>query len=216
MRFGLDYFLGSFQKMYAAIQNSQWDECAVRYSHGPSPVTYVFRRGAPTHAWEPWVVVGESALLRRLGRSGLGLYAARALHRDDLVGRYDGTVVGTFASRRAALESSQAQRLVRRGHDKLITRKRRHGPGIELVDGDTSGPPYMMRLNDPRGTRLQANVGLTEGGYVKVTQRRVPAFDLGKPLEANASSELRLEYGDEYWAMMDALGSDAAHALEVD
>lgn len=206
--------------MTDAIRNSQWDECAVRYEpandRAPSSVTYVFRRGAPAHAWEPWVVVAESALLRELGRSGLGLYAARPFKQDELVGRYDGTVVGTFESRQAALASPQARRLVRRGHDKIVTRRRDRGPGVELVDGVTSGAPYMMRINDPRGTRLRANVVLTDGGYVKVVQERVPAFDLDKTLEENRKSELRFDYGDGYWAMMDALGADAEHALEVD
>ena len=201
--------------MYAAIQRSQWDECTVRYEHGPSPVTYVFRKGA-SNEWEPWVVVAESALLRRIGKTGLGLYAARSFQRDHVVGRYDGNVVGTYGSRKAALESPEAQRLVRRDHDKLITRKRSNGPGIELVDGGTSGPPYMMRLNDPRGTRLRANVGVTDGGYVKVIQTRVPAFDLDKSLDANVQSELRLDYAGDYWEMMDALGKSAQFAIEVD
>ena len=45
---------------------------------------------------------------------------------------------------------------------------------------------------------------------------RVPAFDLGKTLEENARSELRIEYGDRYWALMDQLGTSVEHALEVD
>ena len=86
---------------------------------------------------------------------------------------------------------------MRHGADKLITRRPSHGPGVELVDGATSGPPFLPRMNDPTrgGTRLQPNVELTPGGWVKVAQRRVPAFDLAADLEGNIGAELRLSYG---------------------
>ena len=133
------------------------------------------------------------------------------------MGLYDGQVVGTHASRDAALASPACARLVRRGHDKLITRRRSHGAGVELVDGETGGPPFLHRMNDPRGTAMRANVELTPGGWVKVTQRRVPAFDLQLGVDANIGAELRFSYGEEeYWAMMDRLGTSVAHAIEVD
>jgi hypothetical protein len=123
---------------------------------------------------------GERGAAPRVGVRGLGLYAARAFKFEDFLGRYDGQVVGTYASRAAALASPQCASRVRHGADKLITRRPSNGPGVELVDGATSGPPFLPRMNDPTrgGTRLQPNVELTPGGWVKVTQRRVPAFDL--------------------------------------
>ena len=51
---------------------------------------------------------------------------------------------------------------------------------------------------------------------MKVIQRRVPVFDLQSGVDANIGAELRLAYGEEYWAMMDRLGTSAAHAIEVD
>ena len=71
-------------------------------------------------------------------------------------------------------------------------------------------------MNDPRGTRLQPNVELTLGGWVKVTQRRVAAFDLAADLEGNIGSELRLSYGgDEYWDLIARIGGSTEYALEV-
>ena len=148
------------------------------------------------------MIVARSAVMQRVGRRGLGLYAARSFKQDDYLGLYDGQVIGTFASRDAALASPACARLVRRGHDKLITRRRSHGGGVELVDGESGGPPFLHRMNDPRGTGMRANVELTPGGWVKVTQRRVPAFDLQQGVDANIGAELRLAYGDEYWGMI--------------
>jgi len=171
----------------------------------------------PGGDWKPWVLVVESCILRRVGARGLGLYAARGFKRDDLVGAYGGAVVGTYGSRREALASPECARLVRRGHDKLITRRPRDGvPGVELVDGDQGGgPPFLHRINDPRGTRLQPNVALTPGGWIQVTQRRVPAFDLDKTLEENIHSELRVSYGDDYWDLHDVLGTQD-YPIDVD
>ena len=195
-----------------SLRDSQWDVTALHWPHGPAQC--VFRRGRG--GWEPWVVVARSAVLHRVGRDGLGLYAARPFRRDEYVGQYDGRVVGAFPSRDAALASAQCARLVRRGHDKLIARRPPHGGGVELVDGEQGGPPFLHRMNDPRGTALRANVELTPGGWARVTQRRVDAFDLGRGIDANAGAELRLGYGDEYWDLMEGLGSSQALAIELD
>jgi hypothetical protein len=154
-----------------ALRVCEWDVCDLHWAHGSTRemqrVQCVFRRvphGASWSDWEPWVVVAESCIMRRVGKSGLGLYAARSFQRDNIVGAYEGAVVGTYPSRQAALASVQCARLVRRGHDKLITRRPRDGGrGVELVDGDQGGgPPLLHRINDPRGTRLQPNVALTK------------------------------------------------------
>ena len=209
-----------------ALRGCEWDVCDLHWAHGSTPemkrVQCVFRRvplGASRSEWEAWVLVAESCILRRVGRTGLGLYAARGFKRDELVGAYGGAVVGTYPSRQAALASPECARLVRRGHDKLITcRPRDGGRGVELVDGDRGGgPPLLHRINDPRGTRLQPNVALTAGGWVQLVQRRVPAFDLEQDHEGNAASELRFSYGDDdYWELMERLGGSAEYALEVD
>ena len=200
----------------AALRGAEWDVVELNWEHGPSPVNCVFRR-VRGDSWEPWVIVARSAVMQRVGRRGLGLYAARGLRQDDFVGLYDGRVVGRFASRRSALESPACTRLVRSGHDKLITRRRSQGAGVELVDGESGGPPFLHRMNDPRGSGMRSNVELTPGGWVKVIQRRVPVFDLQSGVDANIGAELRLAYGEEeYWGMMDRLGTSAAHAIEVD
>ena len=103
--------------MQSELRNCEWDEFTAHWDHGPSPVKYVYRRVAGQTQFEPWVVVARSALLARLNINGLGLYAARSFRRGDYIGKYDGSVVGHFGSREAAMASPQARRLLRRQHD---------------------------------------------------------------------------------------------------
>lgn len=198
-----------------AVDNSEYDEFMVHYQHGP-PVKYISRRVPPSREWHPWVCVGQSAILTRLGREGNGLFAARSFKAGDIVGRYEGSLVGHFATRKAALAAPQTRRLLMRGHDKMVTLRPGRGAGFQLIDGSTAGPPYISLCNDPRNTRLHPNCELTDAGYLRVTAAHVPAFNLNKT--DNAPSELRFEYGQAFWDLHDALGtgSSSQHAIEVD
>jgi len=195
----------------AALRGAEWDQVSVQ--HGRTTVTYIYRR-APGKAWEPWTVVAPSQLLLRLGIDTLGLYAARSFKKDDYVGTYpQHDVVGKYASREEALSAPEARRRLMKGRDKLIT-VRAQGGGVLLVDGEGGGGAEVPRANDPRGTRLKPNCVITEGGYLRVTAARVPAFDLDK--EDNLSSELRISYGDSFWDLHDVLGKSADNAIEVE
>ena len=63
----------------ASLRGSEWDEVGVR--HNGERITYVYRRAAGATRFDPWTIVAPSAILRRLGRDGLGLYAARTFRR---------------------------------------------------------------------------------------------------------------------------------------
>lgn len=197
----------------ADLKYVEWDSVDIHWEGTSQTVKCVFcrsRRGE----WVPWVIVAQSALLDSIDKPGLGLYAARVFNKDDYIGRYDGEIIGTYKTRMEALNSSVCIRRVRRGHDKLITRQKKGM--VELVDGVTAGPPYLHRMNDPRGTMLKPNIQLTPGGFAQVTQTRIPAFDLSKDLKGNRKSELRLSYGDEYWEIIELLGSTREYGIEVD
>ena len=199
--------------MQSQLRHSDWDECGVQYNNGT--VTYVYRRAPGELYFEPWVVVGPSAILARVGARGLGLYAATAFRRDDYVGQYDGRVVGWYPTRAAALSAPETRRLLMRGHDKLLT-VRAQGPGFHLIDGEQCTAPYIPRANDPRGTALHANAEVTDAGWLRITQARVPAFDLQKPLADNIYSELRVHYDEHYWDLHDLLGQTSEYAIECD
>lgn len=188
----------------STLRDAVFDVATLHWEHGPTPIQCVFRRGR--RGWEPWVVVAESAIMRRAGKTGLGLYAARSFRRDEYVGRYDGKIVGEYATRDEALASTACKRLVRRGKDKLITRRRREGPGVELVDGADGPPPFLHRINDPRGSGKRSNVDLTPGGWIRIRQRRVPAFDIDRGVDDNIDAELRFSYGDDYWNLISHVG----------
>ena len=220
-----DFELNKTKMNAADIRSSEWDEVKVQYDHGThgtsgtTTVVYVYRRGPGDKEYKPWVVLGPSALLHRVGKHGFGLYAARSFKRGDYIGKYSGDTLGHFSSREDALDSKQAKYRLRRGNDKLITLRVSGSPGVELIDGSTSGPPYISSCNDPRNIgRITANADLTEYGYLRVTHARIPAFNLDKPLDENQQSELRWDYGgdDTYWNYHDQLGCDAEHALVVE
>ena len=202
--------------MHAMLRRSEWSEVKIHYEHGRSPVTYVYRRDSASDQWEPWVVIAQSAILKRLGITGWGLYAARPFKRNDYVGKMGGTLVGHYATREAAMSAPEARRLLRRGHDKLITVRPSQGPGFDLIDGQGAGPPHIEMANDPRGTRLEPNTELSEYGWLSVTRGRVPAFSLAKTVEGNVDAELRWSYQESYWNLHELMGTDAAHAIEVD
>lgn len=200
--------------MQAAIRHSEWDEVRVR--HRVDSIRYVYRRAPGASQFEPWVVVAPSAIMQRVGQHGLGLYAARTFQRGDYVGQYPRNEVARYPTRAAALAAPETRRLVRRGHDKLIVVRASQGPGFVLLDGEGGGPPHVELCNDPQGTALQPNAVLTDSGWLRIVQARVPAFDLSRSVAQNATSELRIDYGDEYWALQSELGRSATQAIEVD
>ena len=98
--------------MTSAVRDSEWDESPV--CHRGARLRYVYRR-PPNGVWAPWLVVAPSALLRRRGLEGLGLYAARGFRCGSYVGKYAGRRVGWWATRAAAYAAPQVARLARRG-----------------------------------------------------------------------------------------------------
>ena len=206
----------SRKQMLREARESEWDVVRLPPPLVPEPLVSVRRRAPSGARWEPWVIAARSAILAAVRQPGRGLYAARPFKRGDVVGKYAGEVVGRFESRAAALASREADALVRAGHDKLITRHVSGQRGVELVDGASGGPPFLHYINDPRGTRLKPNVGLTDHGYIVVVQEAVPAFDLSKPIEENAKSELRFSYGsDDYWALVGRIGTSPDYAIDL-
>ena len=55
---------------------------------------------------------------------------------------------------------------------------------------------------------------ITEGVYLRVTAALIPAFYFNK--NDNIHSELRISYGDEFWALQDVLGKTAEYPIEID
>lgn len=69
--------------------DSQWSSNTISYHD--STVEYIYRKGEDTNGkWIPWFVLAPSAVLRRTGTAGLGLYVAKHTVRDTVLGRYTG------------------------------------------------------------------------------------------------------------------------------
>ena len=209
--------LGGLELAVLPAKNETWDEIAVNIPGSMSPVLLVYRREPRPARWVPWVVVAPSAIMRRNDLQGLGLYAARRFKDGECIGHYDGWVAGTFDSTVAALKSDTCTKLARSGKDKLITRRVAKERGVQLIDGDSGGPPYLQRMCDPRGTMLGVNAEINDFGKVSVCRSRgIPAFNFERTVEDNIDSEIRIDYGSPYWFLIDRLGKSKRFAIQLD
>ena len=137
---------------------------------------------------------------------GLGLYAARSFSlgpESRFIGRHSGRVIGRYATMQCALQSKVVSQLVNSNHNSIIALHAAGSKGVQLVDGeDGPSPPYVFRINDPRGTRLRPNVMCTQGGWIRLATN-IPAFDMQKDAAQNIGSELRYDYGEDYWDLIE-------------
>ena len=147
---------------------------------------------------EQWLVVAPSALLKLLGLTGKGLYAARPFKKYDIIGKYEGNVAATYPTQREVLECQEAKELTLQGVDKLVAVKAKKG--WALIDA-TNCTSYISMANDPISTGLPANCYLTEGGYLTLRRKYVQAFDFNKSIEENIESELMYSYGSRFWGL---------------
>lgn len=169
-------------------------------------VTRVERSPTPGELqFVPWLLVAPSVLLARLGIEGRGLYALRPFVRGDCIGKYDGQQVGTpQPDSRSAVQQPAVQQLVQSGNVYLMVVRK--APKENVVIDGTFSKSFLQFGNDPTGTRRQASCQLTAGGYVRVLQEHIPAFNMERCLLDNARSEILLCYGDGFWAYHNAMG----------
>ena len=190
----------------AHVREATWDSIAIHYEHtDEKKVVYIYIRRRGNAHYEPWLVRAPSALLARVGAHGMGLYAARRFKPEDVIGKYEGTVVNTYESREHALDSPLVHSVARHGANKLRL-MRSPGGGWDVINGDGAPLPNLSLVNDPHGTRFHENVHVSEWGYMRATAT-IPPFDLTKTIEENIGSELKDSYGDEFWQIHSRLGT---------
>lgn len=174
----------------ADICASEWMSKVIAYQD--ETVEYLYRRGPDTEGtWIPWLVSGPSAVRRRKGNKGPGLYVAKHTVKDTVVFCYSGDVMHTpYASREEALQSSEVKKLIDRGETFLV---KRSDAGWTVLDESTSS---FTLVNDRRHTRplLGINCIISDDGVLRVTRSAMPAFNIHAPLEDNIDSELRTEH----------------------
>jgi hypothetical protein len=91
----------------------------------------------------------------------------------------------------------------------MLTYRVRSGEGISVIDGHGSGPPFLWRANDARGTNKSPNMAFNGTGFGVASRNIAPADPSATSLAAVAGSELLVSYergGSGYWAMHTTLG----------
>lgn len=173
------------------------------FEHRGQPVTIIFRKAGKHSDFEPWLLAAPSAILARNGFKGKGLYAMKRFKKGTEIGTYAGTIVGKYKTQEEGLNSELAKEMVLSGRsDKLVTLRCKGEKGWCLIDGDPDQPPCIPLVNDPKGTGLRTNCILSEWGILRSTASSIPAFDIGKSVEENVKSELRISYGDGFWNLI--------------
>lgn len=163
----------------------------------------------------PWVLSGPSQYLNSINVVGNGLYALRAFRGPrvgrltdapgEVVGRYSGHVVGgPFSDPNVPAAVELGTELAQRGADCLLFVKQSNG--WMLLDGETSGPPFLSKMNDSRSSSRN-NVEFLPNGNARMT-KGVPAADLSAGASLLAPSELLVTYGSGFWRFRERLGSE--------
>jgi hypothetical protein len=160
-----------------------------------NPLEVVYKR--VNGRYEPWVVVGTSALLAGLGISGRGVYAARTFRgpSDRGLVRRRGDMLGNYKEAAAMIARGDDSHVkergsfwVERGKDKLIIVE--DGNDYVLLDGDISpgsvSAPWAL-VNDCRNTGRQQNATMDPNGTLRV-RRNVSSVDWNAPNLASWAS----------------------------
>ena len=141
---------------------------------------------------EPWVWIGPSALLNRIGLNGKGLYAAKKFKIGDLIGKYSGRELGRFHSETECDTYASNRSL---SDMVLMCRVGQRESGFLLIDGSTGCAPYLQYVNDAKGTGKKNNSKLTSFGNL-YAQSTIEALE--KP-HMNIQHELCFSYGRNFW-----------------
>ena len=193
------------------VQQGTWSEMEAK--HGPlgfhadvgeamqMPVQLVWKRA--DLKWRRWVIVAESAVMRRAGWRGLGLYAWTRMDPGVVIGRYDGAACGreVKATDKDALEQLAA---VYADRDCLLWRQvgvREGAVWLQMVDGAPAGPPFLQRANDGRG-QVSNNCVVRPSGdmCIDLDGEGIDGLAMGRVGWGGAgASEILWSYQADYW-----------------
>ena len=200
-----------------------WDVTELRPERFPAlqttlPMQIVYQR--VDGDWVAHLLIAESAILHRTGAPhGMGVYALRRFRGPrevksalggkrepgEEIGWYGGAIVDTAPTQAEA--EKRASTLAREGRQSLLAMRVTGRGGWVVVDGEEApARPYLHKVNDPRGTRLEARCEVSEFGCFRAA-RDIPALDWTRPLRQQIACELSFDYGEFYWELHRRLGS---------
>lgn len=167
------------------------------------------RLGTP---WEPWLLVAESAALRRIGKKGFGLYALRDFFGPPTVGgdgeritdHYPGCVVHSTRDIDCAASRAAVEKMARQCGDNncMLLVARGDGTGVsDIVSGD--GIPAAWATNACTGIPgVRKNVRFLKTGGMRATEDVKGLsldFSHAEELDRFGKNELLTTYGAAYW-----------------
>jgi hypothetical protein len=165
------------------------------------PVTLVWR--VTSQHRMPWVIVAESALLRkgsaelRKGGVEMGLYAWRDFEDGELIGRYTGTESKPFC-RMSTRERERAHtQVTTEGGEDMIIEIEVNSTKSKFVNGEKGMAPFLQRANDGGGKNT-ARMS-PQGGMWCTRKKKWDRVTPEGGWEQMEKREITWAYGKAYW-----------------
>ena len=184
------------------------------------PVTLVWKVTSTNRI--PWVIVAESAHLRKSGQEQrnrekqMGLYAWRKFGKDEEIAKYEGERSEVYKKEDVQARAIAEKRVKGAGVGDMTLEVSVTGKKGErcLINGEQSGAPFLQRANDGRGLTNSAGQPARNTAYVNKwgTMRSARKGDgpgtatrWGTMTAAGGwaqmeTREIMWAYGKEYWA----------------
>ena len=152
-------------------------------------------------AWEPWVISAEDFKLAEAGFPGqLGLFAARAFQRNEVVERYDGELIGTFVADSEAYVRAVRRRLASVESSYLFEINGARKGTCQLWDGTSGRDGGPKRANSARGLGCPHRAIIDfEGDMVVTAPSGIPALTSNVSRTNMHRHAIFVDYGTTYW-----------------
>jgi len=189
-----------------------WNELVSKFNIGIGPnvgnqmskdITLVWKWH--TNKWLQWVIIAESAVLKKLQLSEYGLYTWRTIrgagdkNHADTIGYYSGNKITKDIKIDDTHEIKETMnKLNTQQYDMLVWIEK--GKYMYIIDGQYMGPPYLQRANDRRNKNNNCKM-LPNGRMIPRDRKKIISISqtINDTWDELAKSELTWSYQQGYW-----------------
>jgi len=189
-----------------------WNELVSKFNIGIGPhvgnqmnknITLVWKWY--THKWIQWVIIAESAVLKKLQLSEYGLYTWRTIrgagdkNKADTIGYYSGNKITKDININDTHEIREVMSTLNtQQYDMLIWIEK--GKYTYIIDGQHMGPPYLQCANDRRNKNNNCKM-LPNGRMIPRDKKKIISISqtINDTWDDLAKSELTWSYKQSYW-----------------